>query len=119
MPSAHRAFSPVHRCCVTLLAPISHLPSPIWFHLVDETLKEDRRQREDRWTESVAVGSRAFVEETKERLGFRANGRSVEESVDGCTLREEGEDYLFGAKKATLRPENTYYWGQSHEMSDT
>jgi putative transposase len=86
---------------------------------VDDALKEDRRQREDRWTESVAVGSRTFVEETKERLGFRAKGRTIAEQDSGFELRETGVSYLFDGRKPGLSLENAYLWDESHGMSDT
>jgi putative transposase len=45
--------------------------------LVEETLKKQSRERDRRWTESIAVGSEAFVKDTKERLGIKAVGREV------------------------------------------
>jgi hypothetical protein len=41
---------------------------------IDDALKKDFHQRESRWTESVAVGSKAFIEQTRDQLGFRAKG---------------------------------------------
>ena len=38
---------------------------------IDESVKKVRHFRDRKYTESVAVGSRAFVTETKERLGVR------------------------------------------------
>ena len=36
--------------------------------------------RERVWTESIAVGSKCFVEQTKTNLGFKAIGRSPREA---------------------------------------
>jgi putative transposase len=36
--------------------------------------------RDDRWTESIAVGSRSFIEKVKNELGFKAAHRDVVES---------------------------------------
>jgi putative transposase len=84
---------------------------------VDEALKEDRRQREDSWTESVAVGSKEFVERTRQQLGMRAKGRKIAERDGGFELRETGVSYLFDGKKCGLSLDNAYLWDESHEMS--
>jgi hypothetical protein len=45
---------------------------------VDEELASDRKQREEKWTKSVAVGSKEFVESVHINLDGRANGRKVQ-----------------------------------------
>jgi hypothetical protein len=77
---------------------------------INDALDKNSRQRESRWTESIAVGSKAFIEQTKEQLGFRAKGRSVEALDEVCALREANRDYDFAGKNSTLRPENAYLW---------
>jgi putative transposase len=53
--------------------------------------------REGHWTESIAVGSSSFIEETKSKLGCRARGRTFDEQKDGpYFLKEEGEPYTAG-----------------------
>jgi len=42
-----------------------------------------------KWTESIAVGSKSFIEEVKKGLGFRARGRSIAGSNDHFELRED------------------------------
>jgi hypothetical protein len=63
------------------------------------------------------VGSRAFVENVKSILGFRAKGRDVIEVNDGYQLRERSVSYgaPFGGENNDIGPENTYYWGANHE----
>jgi len=39
---------------------------------VDEELAAGRKQREEKWTKSVAVGSKEFVESVQNNLGGRA-----------------------------------------------
>jgi len=39
---------------------------------IEESVKEGRYSRDGKWTESIAVGGKEFVEQTKERLGLRA-----------------------------------------------
>ncbi len=47
-------------------------------------LKKHKHIREAQWTESVAVGSKQYVEKTKEALGFLARGRKVKSINEGA-----------------------------------
>ncbi len=50
--------------------------------------------RDERWTKSVAVGSRAFVQGVASELGARALRRTVRRCNDGCfVLREPSAPY--------------------------
>jgi len=71
--------------------------------------------RESRWTESIAVGSKAFVERTKAELGIKATGRGVMEADGIYELREGDVSYKpnFGAENSGLRVENRYFWNLS------
>ena len=40
--------------------------------------------RESRWTESIAVGSPKFIEETRSALGYKAGDRKVEKRDGVC-----------------------------------
>jgi REP element-mobilizing transposase RayT len=44
---------------------------------VEEALVRAEQVRESKWTESVAIGSRDFVETIKAKLGVRAKGRRI------------------------------------------
>lgn len=44
---------------------------------VEELLLSDKNKHEMKWSQSVAVGSRAFVEKTKKELEYKARGRRV------------------------------------------
>jgi putative transposase len=72
-------------------------------------------ERPPRWTESIAVGSEAFVEKTKEILGIRAPGGKVIGENGNCEPREAEVIYEpnLGLKNSRLSPENTYYWDRS------
>ena len=84
---------------------------PAW---VDERLKKWGLERDERWTESVAVGSKKFVEATMRALGPRAGRRRIKESptrtdpVD-FVLREIVDAYnsLFTSKKPPVRRHRT------------
>jgi putative transposase len=82
---------------------------------VGESLSRRDRDREARWTESIAVGSEAFVERTKAELGIRASGREVSGEEGVYELRERGIPYNvnFAGKNADLKPKNTYSWNIS------
>ena len=79
---------------------------------VDEAVRSHKRDRESKWTESVAVGSKHFVEATKERLGMKAKWRKVLGANGTYELREPGVPYScdFGVENGVLSLPNTYSW---------
>ena len=89
---------------------IKHLKdaNTIW---VEETLGIDQHIRDAKWTQSVAVGSKEFVEMTKDKLGYRADGRRVVKSHEDYRLLEKQASYIAnsGNKKINLSDDNTYY----------
>ena len=82
---------------------------------IDESVKKTKHFRDGKWTESVAVGSRAFVAETKERLGVRAKGRKLVGKSECCELREPPAPYkgISRPENEALRLQNEYYWENS------
>jgi len=83
---------------------------------VEEALRKQDRKREPGWTESIAVGSETFVEDTKERLGVRAMGRQVIGGDGTYELRDSGFPYEpdFGHENIALSPKNAYSWELSN-----
>jgi len=79
---------------------------------VEETLRIDIHVRESKWTQSVAVGSKEFVEMTKNKLGSRVKGRSILRSDEDYHLREQQTSYIadFAHKNADLSDYKTYFW---------
>jgi len=79
---------------------------------VDEALRSQKRDRESRWTESIAVGSKHFVEATKETLGVKAKGRQVLGENGAYELREPEVPYGsdFGVENSHLSHQNAYFW---------
>jgi len=75
-------------------------------------LGNGNNRREEKWTKSIAVGSKGFVESVKTLLGAIASGRKVREAAEIYQLREPSALYgsHFGAKSNDIGPENTYYW---------
>jgi putative transposase len=55
---------------------------------VDASIKEGILIRDEKWTESVAVGSESFVRGIKNELGYRAKERRIIGGNDSFNLRE-------------------------------
>jgi len=55
---------------------------------VNSAMQTDNRSQENKWTQSIAVGSKTFVEKMKEALGFRVTGRKIISDDDTFELRE-------------------------------
>jgi putative transposase len=68
--------------------------------------------RDDKWTVSLAVGSRAFVENVHSLMGSSAIGRNVREAGESYQLREAQAPYVdhFGDKKGEIGLENGFLW---------
>ena len=63
------------------------------FKWVESRLQADSRKTESKWTQSIAVGSKTFIEKIKEALGFRARGRKITGTDDTFELREGQVSY--------------------------
>ncbi len=79
---------------------------------VEDSINDNGSSRESCWTESIAVGNRHFVEDTRVKLGLKAQGRKVVGNNDQFELKEPYAPYnaLFDTEKVPLRLENMYYW---------
>ncbi len=79
---------------------------------VEEILKIGLNQRDAKWTESIAVGDKDFIMETKAKLGAKAMGHRALENKQGYELRESQSSYnhVFDPEKCSLRMKNDYIW---------
>jgi len=78
---------------------------------VEQSLLSRDQSRDIKWTESIAVGSKSFIETTIKKLGIRAKGRKVVGSNKSYELREPAVPYgNFTHKNGHLRHQNTYFW---------
>lgn len=80
---------------------------------VEDALLNRNLQRESCWTESIAVGGRRFIEETKVLLGIKAVGRrNQERKTSQFVLKEDSTPYNadFAPEKVVLSQENAYFW---------
>ena len=62
---------------------------------------------ESKWTESIAVGSEAFIEKFKKKVKFRAKGRKITRTDDTFELREIKVPYEPVDK---MEGSNTFLW---------
>ncbi len=87
---------------------------------VDEAICEMDKLRENKWTESIVVGSEKFIEVTKNLLGIKAIGREKVNNCKGYELREPPIAYNtnFVPENGVLRIDNTYYWDGNFIISD-
>jgi putative transposase len=74
---------------------------------IEEALKKSKVVRDSKWTQSIAVGDKSFLEQIKERLGIRAKGRKIHGSEDEYQLREGQTNY---GDWQNLDHENTFDW---------
>ena len=74
---------------------------------VEEVLKNGTNQRDSKWTQSIAVGDKEFVIETKAKLGSRAIGRREKENDEGYELKEPQSPYnrVFDSQKVRSKTE--------------
>jgi len=79
---------------------------------VEEYLGNGKNIKDEKWTRSIAVGSRGFVDRLKSILGALALGRKSIEAGESYQLREPVVPYNahFEVKKGNIGPENTYFW---------
>jgi len=74
------------------------------------TSENEAHTRSRKWSESLAVGSKDFVELTKQKLGIRARGHEVVEGEGGYQLMEPAAPYKvnFDLENDLLSLEHAY-----------
>ncbi|WP_462268151.1 hypothetical protein [Desulfobacter sp.] len=79
---------------------------------IEESLKKDKLAREEKWSRSIAVGSKEYIENIQIKLGVKAIHREIHESKGSFELREDQIPYTadFGTENERLRQENIYKW---------
>ena len=79
---------------------------------VEEYLGDGNNRRDEKWTKSIAVGCKGFLESVKSLLGAITRGRKVREAAESYQLREPSALYggHFGVKNDDIGVENTYFW---------
>jgi putative transposase len=71
---------------------------------IEEALRGDVPVRNEKWSQSLAVGSEAFAQRTRAALGVRGRKRELLEKDDAYWLRESEESYgpVFGVKNEPI-----------------
>lgn len=75
---------------------------------IEDALASGNVAREERWSESIAVGGHAFIEAVKRDLGISAPHRTAAMAGETYVLQEPESPYapVFPAKIGRLRPNN-------------
>jgi hypothetical protein len=70
--------------------------------------------REDCWTQSIATGSRSFVEAVKRQMRSFAIGRCVRKKAEGFEFRESQLPYkaFFDTGKNDIEGKNLWFWNE-------
>ena len=81
---------------------------------IGQGLENGSGVRDDRWSESIAVGRLAFIANVKNELGVKADHRDVIGSDGSYVLRESAEAYAFefADGNKTRRSQNTFFWNE-------
>jgi putative transposase len=71
---------------------------------IEETLRRSVPAREEKWSQSIAVGSEEFAHKTQATLGVRGHKRDIVQKDDVYVLRETEESYgaFFGVKNGLI-----------------
>ena len=79
---------------------------------VDDYLENGKNIRDEKWTRSIAVGSKGFVDRVKSILGVLALGRKNIEAGESYQLREPSIPYgaHFRVKKGDIGLKKTCFW---------
>lgn len=80
--------------------------------IILEQIKQRRLNNDKTWTESIAVGSKIFIESFKNKLGASAKKRKIDKTEKSFFLAEESKSYngIFEQKIEVLSGENRHFW---------
>ena len=78
---------------------------------VEDFLGNGKNTRDDKWTKSIAVGGRSFVERVKSMMGALAIGRKGVGVGESYQLCEPEISYggCFGGKKCDIGPKKAFF----------
>jgi len=86
---------------------------------VEASLQQNASERQGHWTESIASGSKSFIEEVKNSLGFKAKGKSITAIKDQYQLKENVSFYgvtslqtVEASQRSDDSSTNTFVWGE-------
>ena len=76
---------------------------------MESAIQTENSDKETKWTQSIAVGSKTYIEKMKEALGYRATGRKIISADDTFELRETITPF---GNADNLESVNTFLWNQ-------
>jgi len=76
---------------------------------VDSAISTGNYGKESKWTQSITVGSKTFIEKMKNALGHKVKGRKIISADDTFELREAVAPF---GNADNLDSGNTYLWNQ-------
>ncbi len=76
---------------------------------------QEELQREEIWSQSLAVGSTEFAQRTQQALGIQGRNRELAQTDGLCVLRETEADYgtVFGPENRPISSQNLHLWDVS------
>ncbi len=79
---------------------------------VEASTRNGKPLREPVWSESIAVGSKIFIEKLKEKLVIKAQERKLVKKQENCILKEPQSSYKddFAPHMGLLSFENMHCW---------
>lgn len=77
---------------------------------IDEALKAETNEREEKWSHALAVGNQSFIERIQAEGGARLLHRKVADDEFGWQLREESAQYDSSPENGGLSGENAVYF---------
>jgi hypothetical protein len=79
---------------------------------IEAALSDNRAQSKACWTQSIAAGSRSYVEAVKNQMGGFAIGRILQKNAVSFELREPQPVYnaFLEVKKNDIEAENLWFW---------
>jgi putative transposase len=117
-PQRYALIDPEHLASLCGFSAVDQLQSA-HRHWVAEALAQ-RLQRDERWSQALAVGGKTFVDSVQHELGVRGRRREVEGGDVTHALREASNTYDsdFEGKKRTLSSDNSRFWDQKTIASE-
>jgi len=81
---------------------------------IESALSDNKMQREEYWTKSIATGSRSFVESVKRQMRSFATGRRVRKNAEGFELRESQSpnNAYSDTEKSDMGDKNLWFWNE-------
>lgn len=77
---------------------------------INDALKKNEFSRESKWTESIAVGDKLFIEIIKKLIGIQVKNRKMEKNEKEYQVRENQVVYGDSGRQDD---ENAFYWNFS------